>query len=74
MKTCRQAADRIHALAVQIKNTKDSAVILALTKDLHQTAIGLRRIVRGGSSKRGPQEPSAAAREIIEQVDRDEDG
>ena len=49
-----QAAERMQALAVQIKNTEDSSTILALTKGLHQTATELRRIVRGGSRKREP--------------------
>ena len=49
-----RAADRMQALAAQIKSTEDSSTILALTQDLRQTASELRRIVRNDRTKKVP--------------------
>jgi uncharacterized sporulation protein YeaH/YhbH (DUF444 family) len=54
-----QAAEKMQALAAQIKVTEDSSTILALTKDLRETAKELRNIVRKVPNRRG--EPSLSA-------------
>lgn len=48
-----RAVDRMQALSAQIKNTEDSSTILALTKDLRETAVALRRLVCDGAPSEG---------------------